>query len=128
MNSPQEMDGIPIIGMACRFPGANTPATLKNETGLVAYAQKWHHFLASHPEIHIADLCYTARVSRSAFAHRFSVLTDTREDLQEKLAAFLAGSASTNISRKRVEQKPLVFLFTGQGSQYPGMAADLYRA
>jgi|RhiMetdeSRZDD1v2_1073273.scaffolds.fasta_scaffold11376_4 acyl transferase domain-containing protein/surfactin synthase thioesterase subunit/acyl carrier protein len=98
----------------------------KTETGLLAYAERLHAFLATHPDMPLADVCYTTNVSRTSFPYRLAVTADTIETLQHKLAALGAGKPATAITSSRMQAKPVVFLFTGQGSQYPGMARDLY--
>ncbi len=96
----------------------------KNDTALAAYAGRYQTFLQAHPEINLADVCYTANVSRTAFPARLALIGDSNADLQDQLAACMAGGAG--VSCNRTTTKPVVFLFTGQGSQYPGMAVDLY--
>lgn len=95
---------------------AKTPAAL---AGLVQAYQVW---LSDNPQASLADVAYTANTGRMHFPHRLTVLADSLASLAGKLpvapqhASTLAGSATPK----------LAFLFTGQGSQYPGMGHDLY--
>jgi acyl transferase domain-containing protein/NADP-dependent 3-hydroxy acid dehydrogenase YdfG len=69
----------------------------------------------------LSDVAYTLQVGRRAFAWRAAVVA---ADGAEAIAALRelqpAGATVPH------DPPPVVFMFGGQGSQYPGMAADLY--
>jgi myxalamid-type polyketide synthase MxaB len=93
----------------------------KDEPALRALANAYVSYLQSHAQISLADLCFTANTGRSHFAHRLAVVTESAEQLQEQLSALgTSGKAQSGKSPK------IAFLFTGQGSQYIGMARQLY--
>jgi len=101
----------------------------KSEKALGELAQRYADFLASHPEISIADVCFTANTGRAHFDHRFCVVLESTMQLHLTLGAFTA-KQETNVlvsgeahSKKRPK---IAFLFTGQGSQYLGMGHQLY--
>lgn len=73
----------------------------------------------------IEDICYTAATGRNHFRQRVAIAVKTREELQEKLQGFVNGN-NTGIAIGNSTHAKLAFLFTGQGSQYLGMAQDLY--
>jgi acyl transferase domain-containing protein/surfactin synthase thioesterase subunit/acyl carrier protein len=98
----------------------------KTDVALAEYARRFRSFLEVDPATNLANLCYTANVSRSHFRHRFAVTADSVGALADKVAAFAAAGASA-ATRANRERRPVAFLFTGQGSQYPRMAAELYR-
>jgi acyl transferase domain-containing protein/surfactin synthase thioesterase subunit/acyl carrier protein len=99
----------------------------KTDVALVEYARRFCSFLEAASRIELADLCYTANMSRSHFRHRFAVTTDSVGALAAKVAACAAAGASAGTTRGNRERRPVAFLFTGQGSQYPRMAEELYR-
>ena len=72
-----------------------------------------------------ADVAYTLQAGRRGFEHRrFTVATDPTA-----AAAALCGHGEVAVASGRAElrERPLVFLFPGQGTQRAGMAAGLYR-
>lgn len=78
----------------------------------------------------IGDICYTAATGRRPFSHRLAVVGRNTDDLRAALEAHLEGKAPERVYRGDCAEKGdrrICFLFTGQGSQYPGMGADLYR-
>jgi acyl transferase domain-containing protein/acyl carrier protein len=100
-----------------------------SEAGLKALARRFEGYLSAAPAAALEDICYTAQMGRSHFAHRLSVVADSAEHAAEQLAAFLAGAEGTGTAHGQVkgQSRPKVaFLFTGAGSQYPGMGRELY--
>ncbi len=101
----------------------------KSSTSLQKLAGKFRQFLDSHPDLALADICHTVTAGRSHFNHRLAVTAGTVEQLKQRLNEFLEGKRSPSIrsSQVRLLGRPkVVFLFTGQGSQYVGMGRDLY--
>jgi len=98
----------------------------KSETALenaaVNLAQHWRQ----HPELNLADVAYTLQVGRRAFTHRRVVVCQTAKDA---LAA-LEGNDPPRVFAERQEarQRPVAFLLSGQGTQYPNMSRGLYES
>ena len=70
----------------------------------------------------LADHCFSANVGRSHLPIRQAWVGASGAEL----AAVLESSAIASTASRGSGQRPtLAFLFTGQGSQYPGMAAEL---
>ncbi|MEO1374089.1 MAG: type I polyketide synthase [Cyanobacteria bacterium J06635_10] len=99
----------------------------KSDAALVNLVEDYQRFLSSHQETSLTDICFTANTGRSHFEHRLAFVADSTTNLQEKLSNFLDNPSAeiTNHSEFQPNQK-IAFLFTGQGSQYAGMARELY--
>ncbi len=67
----------------------------------------------------LADICYTANTGRPHHAKRIAIIGRTPEELSAALRA-------TAVSPGAAGKGKLAFLFSGQGSQYGGMASELY--
>lgn len=75
----------------------------------------------------LADICHTANSRRSRFAHRLAVTADSVAECKSRLLAFAEQGAAFSGYRHVTRAKPRIGLaFTGQGSQWPGMAVQLY--
>ena len=80
--------------------------------------------LTAGPELDLADVAHTLRVGRKTFEHRRFLVTDGLGEA----AATLGGARPERLSTAYQEgrDRPVAFLFPGQGTQYPGMTAGLY--
>jgi amino acid adenylation domain-containing protein len=79
--------------------------------------------LRRHPEVPLADVAWTLAAGRHLFAHRRAVVCSDRE---QALAALAGGRVFTG--HEESTERPVAFLFPGQGSQHVAMAAGLYAA
>jgi len=86
--------------------------------------------LAAHlrrqPALNVADVAYTLQVGRKTFNHRQALVCRDVDDAITALEMLDPRRVLTNVQQRR--DRPVVFMFPGQGAQYVQMAQDLYDA
>lgn len=78
----------------------------KTETALHQLVIRYCDHLAAHPDLAIADLCYTSRVGRSHFNYRLAVVTHSTADLHQKLTLIADGIFPTDAFQAQVPAAP----------------------
>ena len=72
-------------------------------------------------------MCFTAGVGRSHFEHRAALVVNSTESAREVLRALAEDRPAPGLLRGECADTPkTAWLFTGQGSQYAGMARELF--
>ncbi|HET7749013.1 MAG TPA: type I polyketide synthase, partial [Terriglobales bacterium] len=74
------------------------------------------------------DVCYTAALRRSHYEHRLALLAGSAAELDARLAAFLQEESAPGLwtgVALPTERRKLVFVFPGQGGQWPRMGRQL---
>ena len=103
------------------------PLSARTPEALVQVADQYHSWLNAHPEATLADVCFTAGVGRAHFEHRAALVVNSRESASELLGALADDRPAPGLVRGVSDAPPkTAWLFTGQGSQYPGMARELF--
>jgi acyl transferase domain-containing protein/acyl carrier protein len=103
------------------------PLSARSPEGLLAVARGFQQFLTTS-ELSLQEICYSAGVRRSHHDYRLAVAEDSAQQLIEGLEAFLKGETRAGLSagRKALDGRgKLVFVFSGQGSQWFGMGRAL---
>ncbi|MEL7406510.1 MAG: alpha/beta fold hydrolase [Cyanobacteria bacterium J06558_2] len=103
--------------------GAKTPSALKE------LSLSYQAYLEAHPEVDLADICYTTNVGRTYFDHRLAIAAADKTQLKDRLTKFISAQSSKGLVTGKIPAKPpqIAFLFTGQGSQYVDMGYELYQ-
>ncbi|MFZ5542948.1 MAG: type I polyketide synthase [Pseudomonadota bacterium] len=105
------------------------PLSARSDAALRTLAQRHAAALQADAPWSLADAAHTAGVGRAHFAERLAVVAADKAEAAAALAAFARGETPPALQRGSVvpgQPAEVVFLFTGQGSQYPGMAQALY--
>ena len=92
----------------------------KTPTALDAIAYNLGAHLQQHPELPLSDVAYTLNRGRQPFAQRRIVVCANADEVIAKLTQ---PQKSTHALSKA---RDVVFMFPGQGTQYPQMARGLY--
>lgn len=91
---------------------------------MTGYARKLHDFLVAESSADLGEVAYTINTTRQDLPLRNFVVAKNKEDLIAQLAQAdtIAGAGYT----VKDKNNNIVFLFPGQGNQYPNMGRDLY--
>ncbi|GFM69825.1 acyltransferase domain-containing protein [Pseudomonas cichorii] len=110
--SPDEIDAPRLLALCA-----------KDRNALTELINQYRGMLEHSSALSLRDMCYSARVGRAEFPYRYAVS---------------AGQAESLLTKLRQEDKDihwvdpaseaeLVFVFTGQGAQFPDMGKNLYQ-
>jgi acyl transferase domain-containing protein len=97
----------------------------RTEPALDAATANLAAHLAQQPELPLADVAYTLQVGRKVFEHRRMLVCQDAEEAQAALSDL--SSARVLASYEEATQRPVAFMFTGQGAQYVNMGLELYQ-
>jgi acyl transferase domain-containing protein/acyl carrier protein len=101
----------------------------RSEAALRDQARRLRRFAHSHPDATDADIAYTLATARTRFAHRAAVVAQDREQTLRALDALAQGQSAPGLIRgDSIGGGNIAFVFSGQGSQRPGMGRELYHA
>jgi len=93
----------------------------RTEAALTQQRQRLALHLIDPPPLELADIAYTLQVGRRGFAHRCAIVAADRGAL---VASLRSGAQVVGVAEGSAP--PVVFMFPGQGAQYPDMGRELY--
>ncbi|MCP3800854.1 SDR family NAD(P)-dependent oxidoreductase [Allokutzneria sp. A3M-2-11 16] len=100
----------------------------KSEAALKAQADQLWSFVDAQPELGLHGFARSLATTRSSFDQRAAVVAKDRVELLCGLDALVNGEPAANVSRGNgADGRKVVFVFPGQGSQWPDMALELWK-
>ncbi|MHA3024420.1 type I polyketide synthase [Mycobacterium sp. BMJ-28] len=112
---------------APREPLSVVALSARSAQGLTALAQRYSTWLDAHPDVSIDDVAFTAGAGRAHFEHRAAVVANTVPEAKMLLDDLVANRLRPGVVRGECTDPPTTaWFFPGQGSQYPGMARELF--
>jgi acyl transferase domain-containing protein/acyl-CoA synthetase (AMP-forming)/AMP-acid ligase II/acyl carrier protein/NADP-dependent 3-hydroxy acid dehydrogenase YdfG len=129
--APAEDSGFALGTVTPAAPGAAVPfpVSARSAAGLRAQARRLYEEVAAHPGASLLDTGFSLAITRTAFEHRAVVVARDRDELLASFYALADGQDLPGVITGGLRQRgPVVFLFTGQGSQRAGMGRELYGA
>ncbi|MFE9107770.1 type I polyketide synthase [Actinomadura geliboluensis] len=108
----------PMPGVLPWLVSAKTGQALRDQASRLA---------AQLPDAPVRDVGHALAATRTPFEHRAVLVADRDDDFRDGLGALGRGEPHPLLVQGRaVPGGKLAFLFTGQGSQRPGMGRELY--
>ncbi len=107
------------------------PLSARTLTAQRALAAKYLSQLSACPESDLGAVCYSAATGRNHYGERACLMASRMPELLAGLEALSKGEENARLvsaSPPEALGRKLAFLFTGQGSQYVGMARSLYQS
>ncbi|HEY5833181.1 MAG TPA: type I polyketide synthase [Streptomyces sp.] len=99
-----------------------------SEQALAEQAGRLRTHLGAAGDVDLLDLGHSLAISRSALDRRAVLLAGNRQETLDGLDALTRGDSSARLVTGEPAPGRTAFLFTGQGSQQPGMGRELYAA
>ncbi|HEY0603583.1 MAG TPA: SDR family NAD(P)-dependent oxidoreductase [Herpetosiphonaceae bacterium] len=98
----------------------------RTASALEAATRRLGAYLGERPDLDLADVAYTLQVGRKAFSYRRTLACRSTEEA----VALLSGPEPSRLGSTTYEgeERAIIFMFSGQGSQYPQMIRELYAA
>lgn len=114
---------------AAPAPPARTPQlfvlSARTEAGLERVSVELARHLLQHREQSLPDVAWTLQAGRKGFTYRRVLVVRDAEEAVRALAQPMRAPVASG--KHAGGERSVAFLFSGQGSQYPGMGAGLYR-
>ncbi|WP_328674186.1 type I polyketide synthase [Streptomyces sp. NBC_00328] len=107
-------------------PVAALAFSARSEDALRAQAHRLADLLHARTDVSPAALGRALATTRAVHRHRAVVVLENRDDLLRALTAVADDTPDRTVTRGTAGPGLLAFLFTGQGSQFPAMAQELY--
>jgi len=108
------------------LPAIPWALSAKSAPALAGQAARLLRFVEQRADVDPHDVALSLVTTRALFDHRAVAVGADRDDLLSGLAAIASGAPAPNVVKgKATATGGTVFVFPGQGSQWPGMAVEL---
>jgi len=94
----------------------------RTSAALQALAERYVDHFRQHPDLDLADVCWTSSAGRNTFDVRLAASGGSLDEL----AVALADQATRRSREEGLSTPRVVFAFSGQGSHHPEMGRALY--
>ncbi|MEU6988973.1 beta-ketoacyl synthase N-terminal-like domain-containing protein, partial [Streptomyces sp. NPDC046324] len=126
---PAAASGAPAAASAAPVADGNvlpTPVVVSGHTAQALRAQAARlRDAVEEADLAVADVAHSLATTRTRFARTAVLLAEDREQLLAQLGAVAAGLPAPGVSEATARTGRLAMLFSGQGPQWPAMAAGL---
>jgi acyl transferase domain-containing protein len=101
----------------------------RTETALKKTTENLVDYLTEHPEANFSDILYTLQTGRKAFKYKKMMVCTQASEVIDALTSEEPNDELPGVYQFISENHDptVVFMFTGQGSQYQNMGLELYR-
>lgn len=97
----------------------------RTETGVGRAATNLAAYLQNNSKLNLADAAYTLQVGRKHFDYRWAAVCKDKEQAVSFLTEAVGPVHSLEGETRKTD---IIFMFSGQGSQYVGMGEGIYRS
>ncbi|QDE69384.1 non-ribosomal peptide synthetase [Myxococcus xanthus] len=114
---------VPERGSHVLTLSARSDAALRN------MARQYQEHLSRPDAPALADVCFTANTGRNAWPHRLALTASSHAEMASRLESFAQGHDVPGLHQAEAQRGAaprIVFLYPGQGTQYPGMGRQLF--
>ncbi|KAK4189134.1 hypothetical protein QBC35DRAFT_167960 [Podospora australis] len=126
-NTSMVIEDPPSLGVEGVDPRTHHVIAISGKTpnAILGNTQRLLEYLRQNPDARLADVAYTMTARRMHHALRRAHVASTTDGLIASLEQAIRDGKST---KSPSTSQQIVFLFTGQGSQYLGMASELFKS
>ncbi|BCJ50483.1 hypothetical protein Asp14428_19580 [Actinoplanes sp. NBRC 14428] len=122
LEQPPVAEEVPAPGTVAPLPSWPIVLSARGTAALRGQAERLHAHLRDRPGVALADVAYSL-AGRARHDHRVVLFAGDREQALARLAEFAHEGEEAGVARRG----RLAMVFTGQGSQHPGMGSRLHR-